>query len=138
VFTYYAYYLLYIEGRTSKKDRDLIMGVGNTDDNDDDDEDEENINDEEEENEEENEKERSEKEVTSGSGSNDNYDDDEENEGNQQGNSLNEDKLNECNPTYLLSKAMTSKLNIFKSYFVRFLIYEIKEKEKEEKDFYKK
>jgi len=123
IYTYYAYYLLYIERKVSKKDRDIIMDLK---DNDNDDIEEEN--------------EMSEKEINSDVGSDDDNNNNEVDKigKNKKENSLNEDKLNECNPHYLLSKAMMSKLDIFKSYFVRYLIYEIKEKEKEEKDFYKK
>ena len=120
---------MYIEAKTSKKDRDILMGLEN---NDDDNEEENNVNEEE--------NEISEKEINSDAGSDDdNYNNEvAEIEKHKKENSLNEDKLNECNPYYLLSKAISTKLDIYKSYFVRYLVYEIKEKEKEEKDFYKK
>ena len=61
-------------------------------------------------------------------------DDDEDNEDEI----MDEDTLNRDNPDFLLSKALASKLNYLGRYFVRYLIFEIKEKKKEEKDYYKK
>ncbi|ORX77653.1 hypothetical protein BCR32DRAFT_270507 [Anaeromyces robustus] len=42
------------------------------------------------------------------------------------------------NMEYLLSNALSSKLNYFNSYFVRYILYIIREKEREDKDYYKK
>ena len=68
-------------------------------------------------------------------GSNIIEDEDEENENEE---ALDEDQLNANNPDYLLLKALNGKLSFLGKYFVRYLIFNIKEKRKEEKDYYKK
>eukprot|EP00833_Pecoramyces_ruminatium_P005953 jgi/Orpsp1_1/1179985/evm.model.c7180000071685.1 len=60
----------------------------------------------------------------------------EENEGEEE--ILDEEALNRNNPDFLLTKALSCKLNYLGKYFVRYLIFEIKEKKKEDKDYYKK
>lgn len=101
MYTYYAYYLLYIDERTSKSDKDIIMGY--------------NIN----------ENDSNEEEM------------EEEKDENKNDKFINED-INKSNPDYLLSKALTCKLNYLGKYFVRYLLFEIREKKKEDKDYYKK
>jgi len=129
--TYYSYYLLYINERVSKEDKEYILDLNKNNDNYNDYEDEgesgSGIG----------------SESGSGSGSEnerEHYkkqeedDDDEDNEDEI----MDEDTLNRDNPDFLLSKALASKLNYLGRYFVRYLIFEIKEKKKEEKDYYKK
>jgi len=41
-------------------------------------------------------------------------------------------------PDTLLTKALSGKLNYLGKYFVKYLLFEIKEKKKEDKDYYKK
>eukprot|EP00833_Pecoramyces_ruminatium_P014217 jgi/Orpsp1_1/1188249/evm.model.d7180000063434.1 len=117
ILTYYAYYLLYVEERISKSAKDEIMGDIEKMDNDNDEEEVNNGS-------------------RSGSRSGNGSQNKEENQENE--NKLYDDKVNACNPDYLLSEALTCKLNIFNNYFVRYLLYEIKEKKKEDKDYYKK
>ena len=116
MYTYYAYYLLYIDERTSKNEKDIIMGITN-------------YNDEKIEEEEEEEEEKEEKEEEEETEDNEDVEDD---------NLINEDAINGNNPDYLLSKALSCKLNFLGKYFVRYLLFEIREKKKEDKDYYKK
>ncbi|ORX47806.1 hypothetical protein BCR36DRAFT_221789, partial [Piromyces finnis] len=100
LYTYYSYYLIYINLRLSKSDKDIVLELENND--------------------------------NTSENENDKNEDEEEEE------IINEDTLNANDPDYLLSKALSSKLNFLGKYFVRFIIYSIKEKRKEEKDYYKK
>jgi len=112
LYTYYAYYLLYIDQRTSKSDKDIIMGL-HVDENSQNSENDENN--------------------ESSENVNENEDDIEKDP------SFNEDDINGNDPDFLLSKALTTcKLNFIGKYFVRYLLFEIKEKKKEDKDYYKK
>ncbi|ORX50292.1 hypothetical protein BCR36DRAFT_57982 [Piromyces finnis] len=136
LYTYYAYYLLYISERTSKDDDNTIKKVKEDSDSidegsfegsgdsyitSDDNEDSSNEEDEDknkDENEDKNENEN-----------------DNDNEKDKNNIIYNEDNNN---PDNLLSKALAGKLNFLGKYFVRYLFFEIREKKKEEKDYYKK
>ncbi|OUM67886.1 hypothetical protein PIROE2DRAFT_4565 [Piromyces sp. E2] len=137
VFAFYAYYLLYIEERTSKKNRDDIMGDIKNDINidDDDDDDDKNKEKETEEEEEEGENNSNNNSTDNNSEEEEEEEEEEENKGKKKPAFLDEDKANASNPNYLLSKALTCKLNVFNKYFVRYLLYEIREKKKEDKDY---
>jgi len=109
---------MYIEERTSKIERDEIMGSINKQNK--------NI-----------EKVDEEKEVY------DENSEEEENEEEEEGKENNievidEEKSNACDPNQILSKAFTCKLNVFSRYFINYLFYDIREKKKDDKDYYKK
>ncbi|ORX43644.1 hypothetical protein BCR36DRAFT_415487, partial [Piromyces finnis] len=112
IFTYYAYYLLYFEEKTYNKYENELKNIKYY------------------------EKEEAEGK-TSEDGFTDDNNDDENKEEIKEKLSY-EGKINTADPTGLLSQALTCKLNIFKDYYVRYLLYEIREKKKEDKNYYKK
>ena len=121
---------MYIEERTSKIERDEIMGSINKQNK--------NIEkvDEEKEAYDENSKEEENEEEEENS-------EEEENEVEEEGKENNievidEEKSNACDPNQILSKAFTCKLNVFSRYFINYLFYDIREKKKDDKDYYKK
>ncbi|ORX63808.1 hypothetical protein BCR32DRAFT_251421 [Anaeromyces robustus] len=136
LYTFYSYYLLYIDARLSKSDKENLLNSnkkkkvekikneeekGNSE--------YDYISENENENDNENESEDNE---------NDEYENEPEPEDNKNEEALNEDEINCNNPDYLLSKALGLKLNYFQRYFVIYLTLDINEKKKEDKDYYKK
>jgi len=124
LYVYYAYYLLYIDSRMSKSDKDLIIGYKDMDY--DDEEEEEEEKEEEDDDEERKEDDNEEKEI-------ERVDDEKKNK-----ELMDEEAINGNNPDYLLSKASSFKLNFFGKYFTRYLLDVIKENRKEDEDYYKK
>jgi len=135
---------MYIDKRFSKKDKDDIFGIKN---NNGDDNDEMDINENDSDNEDDDSKNNDSEynnndSNSNGSDNNDSNKNDsdysEENSGEKGEEMMHEDVFNANNPNYLLSKVWGFKLNIIQRYFVKYLIDDIREKKKEDKDYYKK
>jgi len=135
---------MYIDKRLSKKDKNDIIGLNNKDGNDINEKDNNENNDSENNDSEYNESGKNDSEDYDSENNNSDYnnsendDYEEENSGDKGGEALNEDAINENNPNYLLSKAWSLKINFIQRYFIKYLIDDIKEKKKEDKDYYKK
>ncbi|ORX80699.1 hypothetical protein BCR32DRAFT_19087, partial [Anaeromyces robustus] len=140
LYTFYSYYLLYINERMSKKNKENFMKLNfNTK------KDMTNVKDNkyndmnEDENEDDNNNESEDDEENEFEDEDDNENEDENNnEDNENEEVIDEEEINNNNPDYLLLKALSFDLNYFQIYFIRYLILDINEKKKEEKDYYKK
>ncbi len=125
---------MYIDERLPKKDKDKVLRLNIKDFDEEDDEGGMSENDEGEEEREEEEKEEEERDTE-----NDSLEGEEEGEeGGEEGEELDEEALNANNPDFLLSKTLSLKMNIVLKFLSKYLIIDIKEKKKDDKDFYKK
>jgi len=131
---------MYIDKRLSKDDKDKVLGLNIKDDYDDEDDEMSEIKEEEEKSEEDEKseiEEKSDEEKSEQDGRSEEIEEGEEGEEGEE-EELDEEALNGNNPDFLLAKALSLKMNMLLKYLSKYLIIDIKEKKKEDKDFYKK